>query len=209
MLAGVEPGADGITQPAAHGLVAGPLGLIAQPPGLLVHPPGRLRAGSLVAERRAALVVAERRAALVVAEPLGLTGVLAGLPCLFLGLPDLLARLVAGLPGLLTGLVAGLPALLAHVGGHLPARPAGLAGRPGQLLAEAAYGLPDVFPDLADDVADRRGQLFFELVELVAAAAQLLAAGFGDPVHLAPVDLVVGDQALFLEPGQPGVDRAG
>ena len=141
-----------------------------------------------------------------------LASILAGLPRLlarlFLGLPDPLARVVAGLPGLVTSLVAGLPGLLAHVGGHLPAHPAGLTGRPGQLLAEAAHGLPDVLPDLADDVADRRGQFFLELVELVAAAAQFLAAGLGDPVDLTAVYLIVRNQALFLQPGQARVDRA-
>ena len=33
--------------------------------------------------------------------------------------------------------------------------------------------------------------------------------GLGDPVDLAAVHLVVSDQALFLQPRQPGVDRAG
>ena len=90
-----------------------------------------------------------------------------------------------------------------------PCPAGGIRGRPGQLLAEAAHGLPDVFPDLADDVADRRGQFLFKLVELVAPAAQFLTAGLGYPVDLTAVYLVVRDQALFLEPGQPGVDRAG
>jgi hypothetical protein len=136
----------------------------------------------------------------------------AGLPGLLLrlllGLPPLLTGLVPRLPGLLAGVVAGLPGLLADVGGHFLAHPAGLAGRPGQFLAQAAHGLPDVFPDLTYDVADRGGQLFFELVKLVAAAAQFLASGLGDAVDLASVDLVVRDQALFFQPGQPGVNRA-
>src|SRR5439155_10815557 len=236
-VAGVEACADGIAEPPAHGLVAGAPGLLAEPPGLLVHPPGRLGAGSFAAEGRAARLARLMRLVplfmrpvpllmrpvpllarpvplLAVPVPLPvLAGIPAGLPRLlaglFLGLLHLLARLVAGLPRLFTGLVAGLPGLLADVGGHLLAHPAGLARRPGQLLAEAAHGLPDVFPDLADDVADRRGQLLLELVELVAAAAQFLPAGLGDPVDLAAVDLVVGDQALFLEPGQPGINRAG
>ncbi len=78
----------------------------------------------------------------------------------------------------------------------------------GQLLAETADGLPNVLLDLTDDVADRRGQLLLQLLELVAAAAQFLAACLGDPVDLAAVLLVVGDEALFLKPGQPGIDRA-
>ena len=142
-----------------------------------------------------------------------LAGILTGLPrlltSLFLGLLDLLARLVTGLLRLLARLVTGLRGLLADVRGHLPAHPAGLTGRPGQLLAQAAHGLPDVLPDLTDDVADRRGQFLLELVELITAAAQFVAAGFGDPVDLAAIHLVVGDQALFLETGQPGVNRAG
>ena len=109
-------------------------------------------------------------------------------------------RLPGALPGragLLAGLVPGVPLGAPH-----------LPGGPGQLLAEAAHGVPDVLADLADDVADRRGQLLLELVELVAAAAQLLAARLGDPVDLAPVLLVVRDQALFLKASQPRVDRA-
>src|SRR6185437_15016917 len=83
-----------------------------------------------------------------------------------------------------------------------------LAGGPGQFLAEAAHGVPDVLADLADDVADGRGQFLFELIELVPPVSQLLAAGLGDPVDLAPVFLVVRDQALFLEAGEPRVDGA-
>src|SRR6202012_717399 len=45
-------------------------------------------------------------------------------------------------------------------------------------------------------------------VELVAPAAQFLAAGLGDPVDLPPVLFIVRDQALFLEASQPRVDRA-
>ena len=191
----------------AHGLVAGAPGFLAEPPGLLVHPPGRLGAWPLAAGRRAARRQARALARHAARLPGHARGPLSA--GILTGLPRLLAGLFLGLPGLLARLVAGLPGLLAHVGGHLPAHPAGLTGRPGQLLAQAAHGLPDVFPDLADDVADRRGQFLLELVELVAAAAQFLAAGLGDPVDLAAVDLVVGDQALFLEPGQPGVDRAG
>ena len=128
-----------------------------------------------------------------------------GLPGLFpglvAGLPGLLQGLVAGLLGLLPGLLPGLPGLLAGVGVRVPAHPAGLAGGRGQLLAQAAHGLPDVLPDLPDDVADRGGQLLLELVELVAPAAQFLAAGLGDPVDLTAVHLIVGNQALFLQPG--------
>ena len=50
-----------------------------------------------------------------------------------------------------------------------------LAGGPGQFLAQAADGSPYVLPELTGDVADRLRQLLLELVELGAAAAQLLA----------------------------------
>src|SRR6201999_3575196 len=126
-------------------------------------------------------------------------------------LPGVLQCLVTCLAGLLEGLVPrqlaltprlapGLPRLRASLIAHVPRRPAGFASRPGQLLAQAAHGLPDVFPDLADDVADRSGQFFFQLVQLVAAAAQFLAPRLGDPVDLASLGLVVGDQAFFLQP---------
>src|SRR6185437_13352469 len=206
--------------PGADGLVAGAPGFLAEPPRLLVYPPGRLGArsladggGTLAAGGRATLLAGLAGIMRLTRPVPPLTGILTGLPRLltglFLGLLDLLERLVTGLLRLLAGLVPGLLGMLADVGGHLPAHPAGLAGRPGQLLAQAAHGLPDVLPDLTDDVADRGGQFLLELVELITAAAQFLAAGFGDPVDLAAVHLVVGDQALFLETGQPGVNRAG
>jgi hypothetical protein len=126
-----------------------------------------------------------------------LTGLLAGLAGPFAGRVGRIPGVLPCHPGLLAGLVPGVALGAAH-----------LARGPGQLLAEAAHGVPDVLADLADDVADRRGQLLFELVELVAPAAQLLAACLGDPVDLAAVLLVVRDEALFLEPGEPRVDRA-
>src|SRR5207302_5170148 len=48
-----------------------------------------------------------------------------------------------------------------------------------------------------------------ELVEFLAPAAQFLTARIGNAVDLAALNLVVCDQALFFQPGQPGVDRAG
>src|SRR6185437_8371303 len=191
VVAGAEAGADGIAEsPGADGLVAGAPGFLAEPPGLLVHPPGRLGARSLASGRGALL-----------AEPARIMRLIRPVPPL--------AGTVTGLLRLLTRLIAGLLGLLADVGGHLPAHPAGLTGRPGQLLAQAPHGLPDVLPDLTDDVADGRGQFLLELVELITAAAKSVAAGFGDPVDLAAFHLVVGDQALFLETSQPGVNRAG
>src|SRR5262249_19676189 len=139
------------------------------------------------------------------AQPVGARErLVARLPGLLTGLPGPLAGGVGGLPGAvprLAGLVAGLVPRIALGAAHL-------ARGPGQLLAQAAHGVPDVLAALADDVADRRGQLLFELVELVAPAAQFLAARLGDPVDLAPVLLVVRDQALFLKTGEPGVDGA-
>src|SRR6266702_2104194 len=82
-----------------------------------------------------------------------------------------------------------------------------LARRPGQLLAQGPHGLPDVLGDLAGDVADRRRDLLFEFGEVVEAGVQFLPALSGDAVDLPAVGLVVRDQALFLEPGQPGIDR--
>ena len=181
-----------------------------QPPRLLVYPLGALGAR---------LLAAAGSPSLLPGPPRLLTRLVPGLPDLLPHFvadpPGLLARVVLGLPDYLapfrpglSGLLACLPGLVADVGGRVLARPAGLTSRKRQFLAEAADGLPDVLPHLADDVADRGGQFFFELVELVAPAAELLATGLSDPVNLTAVYLVVSDQAFFLEPGQPGVDRA-
>src|SRR6202035_4957372 len=124
------------------------------------------------------------------------------------GLLTGLARPVARGVGRLPGALPGRTGLLARLVPGVPLGTAHLPCGPGGLFAEAAHGVPDVFAHLADDVADGRGQVLFQLVELVAAAAQLLAAPLGDPVDLAPVLLVVRDQALFLKAGRPRVDRA-
>src|SRR5580704_9411496 len=213
-----------------------PLGFLTQPPGRVLAEglgaapparpgrfparlgrarlPGRRLPGRLGRADSSSRRLPDRRLVrrLLPGIPVRRPGVLTCPPGLLLGLVTgllgLLLGLLVGLLGLLLGFVPGLAGLLAQVRGRVPAGPAGLAGGPGQLLAQAAHGLPDVLPDLAHDVADRGGQLLLELVELVAAAAQLLAAGLGDPVDLAAVHLVVRDQALFLQPGQPRVDRA-
>src|SRR6185437_10670716 len=129
------------------------------------------------------------------AEPLGMGEGLSP------GLAGLFARLIAGLAGALArgfgrflGAFAGCPGLVARLVPGLAFGPPHLTGGPGQFLAEAADGVPDVLADLADDVADGRGQFLFELIELVPPVSQLLAAGLGDPVDLAPVFLVVRDQ---------------
>src|SRR5215475_10832629 len=101
---------------------------------------------------------------------------------------------------------------------HVPARvgtagwlvcPLELARGPAKFLAQGAHGLPDVLGDLAGDVADRRGDLFLKLGEVVQARVQFFPALVGDAVHLPAVGFVVRDEALFLEPGQPRVDRPG
>ncbi len=130
-----------------------------------------------------------------------------------------LLGLFAGLPGAFPGVfpvpagpLMGLLGLGAVRFGRARAGFSGLscvARGPGQLLAQAAHGLADVFLDLPHHVPDRVGQLLLQLGQLVLALVQFLATGLGDAVDLAPVHLVVGDQALFLQPGQPGVDRAG
>jgi len=89
--------------------------------------------------------------------------------------------LVAGGPGLIAGLFPGL----------IPGLAVLVARGPGQSLAQAPYRVPDVFPDLADDVVDVRRQLRLEPVEFGAAPAQFLAAGLGDPSDFAAVRLVV------------------
>src|SRR5690242_1719379 len=135
-------------------------------------------------------------------------------------LPD-----VAGLaPGVFLPAPATLPAagpaqVLLRRPARAPARPGvptrpwtRLAHVPGgrcEFLAQAPDGFPDVLGDLAGDIADRSGDLFLQLGQVVHACVQLFPALVGDPVHLLAVNLVVSDQALFLQPGQPRVDRAG
>jgi len=74
---------------------------------------------------------------------------------------------------------------------HLYAQTAGFAGGPGQLLAEAAHGLPDILLDLADDVADGRGKLLFELVGLVVHDYEPLSVHY---FHLSPDGGVLADR---------------
>src|SRR5262249_46434685 len=137
----------------------------------------------------------------------------AGLRRLVRGLLRAVARLLRGRPGLLRvgpgpRLVgAGVPYVSAGVGAARLVRPGvELPRRPGQLLAQRAHRVPDVLGDLAGDVADRGGDLFFKLREVVEAGPQFLASLLGDAVDLPAVGLVVGYQALFFEPGQPRVD---
>src|SRR5215211_2658457 len=77
-----------------------------------------------------------------------------------------------------------------------------------QLLLEVANGAPHLVADLAGQAVHRAGDLALQLVQLVAAAGQLLAAGVGDPVDLAPALPALGDQALGLQALEPGVDGA-
>src|SRR5215475_12251609 len=82
---------------------------------------------------------------------------------------------------------------------HVPARvgtagwlicPLELARGPAKFLAQGAHGLPDVLGDLAGDVADRRGDLFLKLGEVVQARVQFFPALVGDAVHLPAVGFV-------------------
>jgi hypothetical protein len=86
---------------------------------------------------------------------------------------------------------------------------AALGRRPAEFFAQAADGVPDVAADLQRDPASGRGQLILKLAQLIDPAPQLLSALLGDPVDLLAFHLVAGDQSLFLQPGQPGVDRPG
>src|SRR5208283_773869 len=134
-------------------------------------------------------------------------------------------RILADPAGLLTGLIADPAGPLLGLFRRSPGLGAGqcrvrrglarlvlAAGGtrgPGQLLAEAAYRLPDVFLDLPDDIAHRVGQFLLELGQLVLAVPQFLAARLGDPVDLPPVQFVVWYPAFLFQPGQPRVDRPG
>jgi hypothetical protein len=102
---------------------------------------------------------------------------------------------------------AGVPQALARVGAAGCA--VELTRRPGKFLAQGTHCLPDVLGDLAGDVADRRGDLFLKLGEVVQSGVQFFPALVCDPVHLPAIGFVVRDEALFLEPGEPRVDRPG
>ena len=86
--------------------------------------------------------------------------------------------------------------------------PPDVPGRPGELLAQAAHRVADVLTDLTRDVADGVSEFLLELGQVIETGPDLLAALLGDPVHLPAVFLVVRDQAVLLEPGQPRVDGA-
>ncbi len=119
-------------------------------------------------------------------------------------------RLLAVRPGRAGGVGAGRcsgrPGLRA-IGGA--AVPADIPRDPGQLFPQVAHGLADILGDLAGDVAHGLGEFLLELGQIVEPAPDLLAALLGDAVHLLAGHLVVRDQALLLEPGEPRVDRAG
>src|SRR5690349_21004057 len=121
------------------------------------------------------------------------------------GLAEQFAAGPAGaVPDFLAGPAGLLPGRIAVRGTAVPA----LTARPGQLLAQAAHGVPNVLGHLAGNIPHRFGNLLLQVGQVVQLALDLGPALVGDPVDLPAADRVVGDQALFLQPGQPGVDRA-
>src|SRR5690606_38243074 len=125
----------------------------------------------------------------VLAFPAVPSAVLAALP-----LPGGPAPDVTGLPGF-----SGLPGLLLF-GADAP----GALGRVLQLLPQVADGVADVALHGLRDVADRLGDLPFQVLQVPAAVAQFGTALVGEPVDLASVDLLVGDQPLLLQAGEIG-----
>src|SRR5215469_1944721 len=111
--------------------------------------------------------------------------------------------------GFLVSLLRALCRALGSIAGLLACPGVELPCRPGELLAQGPHGLPDVLGHLAGDVADRGRDLLFKLGKVAVARVELRAALVGDAVNLPAVRLVVRDQALLLEAGQPRVDRAG
>src|SRR5215211_789285 len=95
--------------------------------------------------------------------------------------------------------LAARPVFVALLAAHLP-------GRLLQLGLEVSDAAPHLVADLAGQAVDRPRDLGLQLVQLLAPAGQLLAAGVGDPVDLAPALLALGDQALGLQALEPGVD---
>ncbi len=88
-------------------------------------------------------------------------------------------------------------------GGALVAR-----GR-GQVGAQALHGLAHAAAHLVRDQAHRIGQTSLDALEVARAGGDLGATGIRDLVDgLAAVD-GLGDQSLFLELGEAGIDRAG
>src|SRR4030095_4797067 len=98
--------------------------------------------------------------------------------------------------------VAARAVFVALLASHLP-------GRLPELLLEVTDASLDLVADLAGQAVDRAGDLGLELVQLLAPAGQLLAAGGGDPVDLAAALLALGDQALGLQARQSRVDGPG
>jgi hypothetical protein len=97
--------------------------------------------------------------------------------------------------------VAARPVLVALLAADLPRRLP-------QLLLEVLHGAAHLVADLAGQAVHRAGDLGLQLVQLVLAAGQLLAAGVGDLVDLAAALLARGDQALGLQALEPRVDGA-
>ncbi len=145
----------------------------------------------------------------LVAGPLGL---LTGPAALVLGAAGLLLPLLldpahlllGGPPGLLVGEVAVVP-------GRSRARlraPAGLGRGRAHLAAQVTGRAAHVGPYLGGQLRDRLADLQLQVRQLAAAVGQFGATRVRDGVHLAAALRGVPDQALGLQLGQAGVDRA-
>src|SRR6185437_12324764 len=194
------PRAAALVPEAVADLIAGSPGLVPDPGSIRPGPPALL-----VVRGGAPLVSVELVSVGLLSVPLTGTRLIAsaqagtpriGIPLVGLS-PPVAALTIAGVR-----VVALRPPTAPPVAAEVP-------GRPGDLLAQAANGVPHILGDLARDVPHRLRQFLFQLGQVVEPGLDLLAALVGDPVDLAPVDLVVGDQAVLLEPGQPRVDGAG
>src|SRR5690606_28804427 len=144
----------------------------------------------------------------------GALGLLAGAAALVLGAAGLLLPFLLGPAHLLLGSAPGLAVGEAgEVAGEdvvvgVRAGGTSLAGRGAHLAAQVARRPAAVRLELGRQFGDRRAALQFQVGQFATAAGQLGAARVGDGVHLAAALHGVGDQALRLQLGQPGVDRA-
>src|SRR5215211_3499406 len=107
--------------------------------------------------------------------------------------------LIPPVPMMMVGVVAARPVFVALLAAHLPRRLP-------ELLLAVADAAADLVADLAGQAVHRAGDLGLQLVQLLAPAGQLLAAGVGDLVDLAPALLALGDQPLGLQARQSRVD---
>src|SRR3954451_1745162 len=148
----------------------------------------------------------------------GSLGLLAGAAALVLGAPGLLLPLLldaahlllGGAPRLLVGVLREVPeGTVVFAGAFLGATaPAGLGRGSPHLAPQITRRAAHIGPDLGGELGDRVADLQLQVGQFTAAVGQLGAARVRDGVHLAPALGGVGDQALRLQLGQPGVDGA-